>query len=81
MSNFDNTNKGSLFINTKKEKDTHPTMKGSINIEGKEYWVSAWTKVHETKGKWLSLAAEPKEQSKADAPDNSVPPAGDDLPF
>ena len=79
MSNFDNTNKGSLFINTKKEKDTHPTMKGSINIDGKEYWLSAWGKVHETKGKWLSISVEPKEPTQAPANDNLN--AEDDLPF
>ena len=79
MNNFDNTNKGSLFINTKKEKDTHPTMKGSINIDGKEYWLSAWGKVHETKGKWLSISVEPKEPAQAPANDNLN--AGDDLPF
>lgn len=78
-SNFDNTNKGSLFINTKKEKDTHPTMKGSINIDGKEYWLSAWAKVHDTKGKWLSLSVEPKEQTAA--PQTDIKQIEDDLPF
>lgn len=80
MSNYDSTNKGALFINPKKEKETHPTMKGSINIDGKEYWLSAWAKVHETKGKWLSISVEPKE--KAQAPENdNLNAVGDDLPF
>lgn len=78
MSDYDNTNKGALFINTKKEKETHPTMKGSVNIDGKEYWLSAWAKTHETKGKWLSISVEPKEKAPENAELNAI---GDDLPF
>ena len=78
--NLDNTNKGALFINNKKEKDSHPTMKGSINIDGKEYWLSAWSKTHETKGKWLSISVEPKEPAQAPTNDN-LNAIGDDLPF
>ena len=81
MSNFDNTNKGALFINTKKEKDTHPAMKGSINIDGKEYWLSAWSKTHETKGKWLSISVEPKEPATGLPQPEDVKQIEDDLPF
>lgn len=54
-------------------------MKGSINIDGKEYWLSAWAKVHDTKGKWLSLSVEPKEQTAA--PQTDIKQIEDDLPF
>jgi len=39
---YDNTNRGKIWGNDKKEKDTHPDFTGSINVEGVEYWVSAW---------------------------------------
>ena len=42
MSDYDNTDKGALFKNDKKETDSHPDYKGSINVEGKEYWLSSW---------------------------------------
>ena len=66
MSNYDNTNRGVLFKNDRKEKDTHPNMKGSINVEGVEYWVSAWTKEGQN-GKFISLSLTPKEQTKTAA--------------
>lgn len=53
-------NSGSLFKNEKREKDTHPHMTGTALIDGKEYWVSAWTK-EGAKGRWQSLAFKPKE--------------------
>lgn len=37
-------NKGTLFPNDRKERDEHPDHKGSANIDGKEYWLSAWEK-------------------------------------
>ena len=66
MSNYDNTNRGVLFKNDRKEKDAHPNMKGSINVEGVEYWVSAWTKEGQN-GKFISLSLTPKEQTQTAA--------------
>ena len=66
MSNYDNTNRGVLFKNDRKEKDTHPNMKGSINVEGVEYWVSAWTKEGQN-CKFISLSLTPKEQTQTAA--------------
>lgn len=59
---FDNTNRGALFINDKKESDNHPDLSGKIDINGVEYWLSGWTKKTETgKFKVLSLSVKPKE--------------------
>jgi hypothetical protein len=71
---------GSLWINDRKEKDTHPDLKGSILIDGKEYWISAWGKKHDTRGKWLSLAAQPKEP-KTTLPVVTGGDKDDSLPF
>ena len=38
----DNTNRGAIWKNRKKEKDTHPDFTGSLNVDGVEYWVNAW---------------------------------------
>lgn len=57
---FNKDNSGSLSRNQRKEKDSHPDMKGKATIAGVEYWISGWTKENE-KGKWLSLSFEPKE--------------------
>lgn len=35
-------NKGSLFSNKDKKTDNHPDYKGSINVDGKLYWISCW---------------------------------------
>lgn len=68
MSNFDNTNRGVLFVNDRKQSDNHPDYKGSINIAGVDYWLSAWTKSGQ-KGDFLSLSlGDPKEQQQSQAP-------------
>ena len=61
MSDFDNTNRGAIFKNDRKEKDTHPDYKGSLNVGGVEYWVSSWIKTGQ-KGKFMSLSVTAKEQ-------------------
>lgn len=41
---YDNTNSGILAKNRRKEKDSHPDHTGSVNVDGVEYWMSAWIK-------------------------------------
>jgi len=67
---YDNTNKGAIWGNTRKEKDTHPDLTGSINIEGKEYWVSAWKRKPDEnpKAPALRLSVKLKEQPQQAAP-------------
>jgi hypothetical protein len=35
---------GSLFKNTRKTTENHPDLTGSISLNGKEFWLSAWKK-------------------------------------
>ena len=65
---YDNTNSGMLARNDRKEKDTHPDFKGAINVDGKDYWLSAWTREGKPGGKmegrkYFSLSVSPKEQA------------------
>lgn len=71
MTTYDNTNRGVLFKNDRKETDNHPSYKGSINVDGVEYWLSAWVK-EGAKGKFFSLSVSPKEQA-APAPKGKAP--------
>jgi hypothetical protein len=64
---YDNTNRGVLFKNDRKEKDTHADYKGTINVNGEEMWLSAWIKDGQ-KGKFMSLSVQPKEQRQQQQP-------------
>lgn len=88
MSEYDNTNRGQIWPNDRKEKDTHPDFTGSINVEGREFWLSAWKRRPDAnpKAPSLSFSIKPKDQDqhqqqKANGyqPDNSG--FEDDIPF
>jgi len=73
MSNYDNTNQGVLFRNDDKQKDTHPDYRGSVNVDGTEFWLSAWIKTSQRDGsKFMSLSVRKKDGQKpsANAPKN-----------
>jgi len=63
MADFDNTNRGSIWKNDKKTTENHPDFTGSINVEGKEFWVSAWKRKADAnpKAPALSFSVQPKE--------------------
>ena len=46
---------GSLFKNIRKTTDNHPDYNGSIMLNGKEHWLSAWVK-EGAKGKFFSVS-------------------------
>jgi len=74
---YDNELKGVLFRNEKRESEKHPNYKGSITIQGIEYWLSAW--INEKKdgsGKYMSLKAQPKEERNQARPAQNDPFAG-----
>lgn len=67
MTDYDNTNRGSIWKNDKKEKDTHPDFTGSLNVGGVEYWVSAWKRREgaSDKAPALTFSVKPKEEQQS----------------
>lgn len=57
--NYSNENKGVLYINERKEKETQPDFKGSINVNGIDFWISGWKRKTE-KGQLISMVIDPK---------------------
>ena len=47
---------GSLFKNSRKTSDSHPDFTGSIMLDGKEHWFSAWVKESPKAGKFFSVS-------------------------
>ena len=66
MSEYDNTNRGSIWKNDDKQSDKHPDFKGSLNVNGVDYWVSAWKRKEgaNPKAPALSFTVKPKEEQK-----------------
>ena len=61
MPDYDDTNRGALFKNDKKESDRHPDYRGSINVGGTEYWLSAWLNTSAKGTRYMSLSVTEKE--------------------
>ena len=89
MTEYDNTNTGSIFKNKKKESGKHPDYTGSINIDGVEYWQSVWLNTSKAGEKYFSQKFKLKE-AKDVRPQATKPQAApepdyafesDDIPF
>ena len=79
MSEYNNDNRGAIWGNDKKVKDTQPDFTGSIIVDGKDYFVSGWKRKADAspKSPALSLAVTLKDQqpqqsapAQTKAPDN-----------
>ena len=80
---YDNTNKGALFKNDKRQTESHPEYKGSINVGGEEYWLSAWVKTSKTGSKFFSLSVQAKNTKAVPQPRAAAPidDFDDPIPF
>ncbi len=84
MTDFDDTNRGVLFKNDRKEKETHADYNGSINVGGTDFWLNAWLKESKSGTKFFSLSVKEKEGGATRASTPSAPAAPislDDVPF
>lgn len=66
---------GSLFKNDRKEKETHPDLKGKVMLpNGEVRWLSAWKKQTSAGAAWLSVSIGDLVQPIAGGTNLSVPP-------
>ena len=81
---YDNTNTGILSKNDRKTEASHPDVRGSVNVDGVEYWLSGWRKIRKDgSGTFYSLVVQRKDAAPATAAKPS-PEAGqgdEDIPF
>ena len=85
---YDNSNRGALWKNDRREKETHPQLKGSMNVtcshcsKSTEFWTSAWTSNEGGKKPMVSLSLQAKDQV-VNAPAAPAMPDGfaEDLPW
>ena len=80
---YDNTNSGMMARNENRKTDKHPEFSGSINVEGREFWLSAWIKERKDgSGRFFSLSVKPKDGASAPAAPRPAPADIDDeIPF
>jgi uncharacterized protein (DUF736 family) len=76
---YDNTNSGALFRNKEKQEARHPDYRGSLNVDGAEYWISSWLKTSKANEKYMSLSVQPKKDKQKEAPKAREPGEDDDF--
>lgn len=81
MTTYDNELRGVLFANKDRKTEKHPNAKGEITIDGKEYWLAAWTQTSKGGQKYQSLKAEPKDEQKREEPKQNDFGPEDEIPF
>lgn len=71
-------NSGTLGKNQKRETDKHPEYNGKAEIDGVEYWISAWVKEGPS-GKFFSLSFKRKDEAHAKGMKDARKAADDDF--
>jgi hypothetical protein len=72
---------GSLFKNTRKTTDNHPDYNGTIMLQGKEHYLSAWIKESPKVGKFFSISVGKVKEPVGFTPKGSDEIVDSDLPF
>lgn len=80
---YDNTNSGIISRNDKGDNPNRPDYKGSLDVEGVQYWIAGWVRKRNSDGRpFLSIRIEKKEKQAAPSqpPENDTD-ADEQLPF
>lgn len=84
---YDNTNRGAIWKNERKESDKHPDFTGKLDVNGVSYRVAAWKRQPgaSLKAPALSFRVEPEDQrqnyQKPDYQKPVQPDFDDDIGF
>lgn len=84
---YDNTNRGSIWPNKRKERDTQPDFTGTLNVEGVDYFFDAWKRRPDAKEGAPSLTFKVKRKDKQAEPaaapvrERMIIDESDDIPF
>jgi len=80
---YDNTNRGSIWKNDRRETDRHPHFTGVANVDGKEFYVSAWKRGEEAnpKAPALTFSFKPKDGVVESTSDFKVAEEDEDIPW
>lgn len=88
MAQYDNTNSGILARNENRKTDKHPEFTGSLNVDGVDYWISAWVNEGKPGGKmegkkYFSIKVNRKDQQGGTSKPirQSYSDDFDDIPF
>ena len=73
-------NRGSLFKNDEKSKEEDRDYAGSINIAGREYWLSGWISETKKGNKYLSLSIKPKDEHSSETTKPKTKELSDAIP-
>ena len=67
-------NRGQIWPNERKGKDTHPDFKGSLNVKGEEFWISAWKQNGgaDSEAPGLLFSVQPKSETAKEPPKDYV---------
>lgn len=86
MTEYDNTNRGVLFVNREKKNERSPDFSGSLDVAGVQYNLAAWKKQSKKGATFLSVSVTKKpeiEQPVVVPPMQTAEtdPFGDEIPF
>ena len=79
MADFDETNKGIIFLEEDKKTEKSPDYTGKVNVEGAEFRVAGWKRVSKNGKPFISLAVSDPEEYKQKSGYDSFKQAGENL--
>ncbi len=74
---YNNEMRFALFTNDKQGNENRPDMRGTMQVAGVEYEISAWCKISKSGAKFMSGQIQPKRDRQAPPPQREQPTAAD----